>query len=156
MTNTVHVEKTHIQQTLDHLRAAGRRNAECVVLWLAEEAADRAKVVRQVYRPEQWAREDIFRIAPAEMRQIIRLISDRGWMIAAQAHSHPREAFHSPADDKWAIVRHRGALSLVLPHFASRSTVENFFEHTATFCLDSCNRWNEVDTKGINEWLHVN
>lgn len=155
MTGIVHVEKSHIRQTLDHLREAGRMNVECVVLWLAEQKADRAKVVRQVYRPEQLARADVFRIPPSEMRQIIRLISERGWMIAAQAHSHPGEAFHSRADDDWAIVRHRGALSLVVPHFASRTSVDNFFEHTATFSLDSGNRWNEVDTKGANEWLHA-
>jgi len=41
-------------------------------------------------------------------------------MVAAQVHSHPDEAFHSKGDDEWAIVRHEGALSIVVP--TSRGT----------------------------------
>jgi hypothetical protein len=148
-------ERVHIEDTLTHLQAAGRKGTECVVLWFAEEKADGSKVVRQVYRPEQFARADVFRILPAEMRRILGLISRQGFMIAAQVHSHPFEAFHSRADDDWAIVRHKGALSLVVPNFASRTTLQNFVDHTATFCLDGKNHWEEVPTKGENQWLQV-
>ncbi len=155
MTAAVIVEEVHIEDTLGHLRAAGRMGTECVVLWFAEERTDGSKVVRRVYRPEQFARADVFRILPAEMRRILGLISRQGFMIAAQVHSHPFGAFHSRADDDWAIVRHQGALSLVVPNFASRTTLQNFFDHTATFRLDDKNHWEEVRTKGENQWLQV-
>lgn len=35
----------------------------------------------------------------------------------ARIHSHPRQAFHSPADDANPSLRHPGALSIVAPCF---------------------------------------
>jgi hypothetical protein len=32
-------------------------------------------------------------------------------------HSHPREAYHSHADDRYAIVTAEGGFSLVVPNF---------------------------------------
>jgi hypothetical protein len=36
-------------------------------------------------------------------------------LFAARIHSHPAEAFHSPADDANPILVHEGALSIVVP-----------------------------------------
>ena len=55
----------------------------------------------------------------------------------AQVHSHPGEAFHSPADDRWAIPRQVGALSIVLPFFAAGISEETFFEQAAVFTLSN-------------------
>ena len=65
-------------------------------------------------------------------------------MIAAQVHTHPFEAFHSEADDRWAIVRHVGAVSLVVPYFATTTTPDNFLDQIALFSLDANNQWIEV------------
>ena len=65
-------------------------------------------------------------------------------MVAAQVHTHPAQAFHSEADDQWAIVRHVGALSLVVPYFAKDTRVASFFDDVALFRLSSENAWCEV------------
>jgi hypothetical protein len=66
--------------------------------------------------------------------------------ILAQVHSHPEQAFHSKADDKWAVIRHEGALSLVLPRFAFATTSSNFFEQAVTFSLSVDDNWLQVQT----------
>jgi len=37
--------------------------------------------------------------------------------LIAQVHSHPGEAYHSRADDRYAIVTAEGGFSLVVPDF---------------------------------------
>lgn len=38
-------------------------------------------------------------------------------LYVARIHSHPAEAFHSPADDANPVLTHEGALSIVAPFF---------------------------------------
>ncbi|MHC2297262.1 hypothetical protein ACVJBD_001468 [Rhizobium mongolense] len=71
--------------------------------------------------------------------------------VLAQIHSHPGRAFHSEADDEWAIVRHAGALSLVLPRFAQEATVDNFLGLAATYVLSTQNRWEEATGRALLE-----
>src|SRR5207253_2960750 len=49
--------------------------------------------------------------------QINKILSDRGLRLIAQVHSHPGEAYHSEADDLYAIVTTEGGFSLVVPNF---------------------------------------
>ena len=132
-----------VEETLDHLRAGGRLGTETVVLWLGSRA-DAAPLVTEVYRPDQVAALDFFRIPPEAMRRLLGYLRHRRLQVLAQCHSHPAQAFHSHADDRWAIVRHVGAFSLVVPWFASRTNVVSFLDDTATFQLDAADRWREV------------
>ena len=70
----------------------------------------------------------MFHIPPEGMTALYAELRHKRLMVAAQVHSHPQEAFHSKADDRWAIVRHEGALSLVVPHFAQATTLDRFLE----------------------------
>jgi hypothetical protein len=38
-------------------------------------------------------------------------------LFVARIHSHPGDAFHSPADDANPVLTHEGALSIVVPFF---------------------------------------
>jgi hypothetical protein len=76
-------------------------------------------------------------------------------MVAAQVHTHPKLAFHSAADDKWAIVRHVGALSLVLPYFSLRTNVENFVQHTVTFSMNAENDWLPAPKDKIQDFYKI-
>lgn len=151
---TLYIKPDHISETLKHLQAGGREGRECVVLWLGRNEGDRT-VIDQVYRPEQWAESDIFRIPEPSMRAVMNTLVANKLVIAAQVHSHPFEAFHSRADDNWAIVRHTDALSLVVPDFALRTSVESFFDETKSFRLTSANKWVEVPRMEVPQWLQV-
>ena len=76
-------------------------------------------------------------------------------MIAAQAHTHPRKAFHSAADDHWAIIRHQGALSIVLPYFARYTSVETFVTDMALFQYSEKGLWVEVEAGDMPERFEV-
>ena len=70
-----------------------------------------APVIVEAYVPEQEAEVDYFHIPPSGMMALMAHLRERRLGLAAQVHSHPARAFHSLADDKWAIVRHEGAMS---------------------------------------------
>lgn len=133
----------HVATTLGHLREAGALYQECVVLWLGRPSAQGIEVV-SVYRPQQRAAADMFHIPPESMAALRATLRRERVMVAAQVHSHPREAFHSLADDRWAIVRHVGALSLVVPEFAAHTRVDTFLEHTKVFRFSPSAHWHEV------------
>jgi proteasome lid subunit RPN8/RPN11 len=145
-----------IETTLRHLREAGARNCECVTLWLARRA-DHALVVQCVYLPIQTAMEDMFHIPPGGMNALHAELRKQRLMVAAQVHSHPAEAFHSRADDRWAIVRHEGALSLVVPYFARRTNASSFLQDTKVYQFSELARWTEVPSAKVTPaWLQIN
>ena len=143
-----------VEMTLSQLREAGRDRCEGVMLWLGRPTGDYIDVV-DAYRPEQVAREDMFHIPRASMNMLYGELRRRRLMVAAQVHSHPQEAFHSRADDHWAIIRHEGALSLVVPYFASNTTVDNFLDQTKIFQFAGDARWTEVPRLDTHSWFQI-
>jgi proteasome lid subunit RPN8/RPN11 len=146
---------TIVEVTLGWLRAAGHVRRECVALWLGRRGSATIDVV-DAYRPEQTAEIDMFHIPPRGMTELHAVLRQRRLMVAAQVHSHPAEAFHSKADDRWAIVRHEGALSLVVPHFALQTTTQNFLAHTKVYRFTATGRWEEIPVAELNRlWLMI-
>jgi proteasome lid subunit RPN8/RPN11 len=133
-----------IASTVDHLRASKRR--ERVVLWLGRRDDERI-CVDEVFVPMQETEADFFRIPEEGMAEVLTHLRPERLMVAAQVHTHPEDAFHSPADDRWAIVRHVGALSLVVPRFCQHTTTETFVEDTKVFSLDEHDRFREVSAR---------
>jgi len=154
MTVPILVPVSLLSSSLATLRAAGREGRECVVLWLGKRTPE-AVHVTDVYVPGQVAAADFFRIPRESIEALFAVLRDKGLMIAAQVHTHPEQAFHSVADDTWAIVRHVGALSLVLPHFASRTSEQTFFDDAATFCLSQANEWQEVPHLVLDRYVRA-
>jgi proteasome lid subunit RPN8/RPN11 len=148
MIPTVLLSASRIQKTIEELRRAGALKMERVVLWLGQRS-DKEITVVEVYVPIQVADRDYFRIPPEGMSKLFTKLKDTRTMIAAQVHSHPKAAFHSKADDEWAIVRHVGALSLVVPHFALTTTPDNFYSTAALFELSSSNGWHLVPPERV-------
>jgi proteasome lid subunit RPN8/RPN11 len=133
-----------VDETLEALHAAGRMSNECVVLWLSARPVMPGASIVETYVPKQEAAVDVFRIPPSGMTALMAHLRARKLGLAAQVHSHPGRAFHSEADDAWAIVRHEGALSIVVPNFAAGVNVGNFLQSLATFRLSPDDRWLEV------------
>ena len=136
------VSATLVEQTILALRAGGANNCETVVFWLGQ-----GDIVDEVYRPEQKVAIDYFHLSGKSMRSLMGHLKMGRRRILAQVHSHPGEAFHSKADDDWAVIRHQGALSLVLPRFAATTTLLNFRQQTVTFELSSGDEWRQVGTR---------
>lgn len=148
------IDEELIAATLEHLRNDGDRGVEGAVLWLASGIGTDTKIT-EVYRPEQYASRGNFKIPRQSMSALMRHLRFTSRSIAAQVHSHPGMAFHSSIDDEWAIVRHEGALSLVIPDFALRTSVETFVDDTAVFELSQANVWEEVLPGKVQEKYRV-
>ncbi len=144
-----------VDTTLAYLREAGTRNCEGIVLWLGRRTAN-AIHVEAVYRPAHVASEDMFHIPPASMTALQAELRQKRLMVAAQVHSHPMEAFHSKADDRWAIIRHEGALSLVVPYFASKTTTATFIKDAKAYQFSSDAKWELVPSQEVSRlWLQI-
>lgn len=144
----------NIDHTLRQLQEAGRQRAECVVLWLGRRNGNAIEIDR-VYRPAQIAKSDVFRILPDAMKALLSYLSQNNLMIGAQVHSHPFEAFHSRADDQWAIVRHLNALSIVVPYFGLRTNSISFRSDAKVFQLTEANQWRELQSYELGRWLKI-
>jgi len=129
-----------LSDTLDMLRAGGRLGHERVALWLAP-ASPAAVGISEVYEPEQETARDYFHLPPASLKALMSRLRAGRMKVAAQIHTHPAAAFHSEADARWAIVRHVGALSLVLPRFAEATTLATFVTEVKTYELAEGGEW---------------
>lgn len=141
--NILHVPIQLIEETVVELRSAGRRGEERVVLWLGSKTDSGIEII-EVFVPLQQTAADYFRIPREGMAALLKHLRETGLMIAAQVHSHPEDAFHSIADGRWAIIRHVGALSLVLPHFLLNTDRDSFVADAVVFELSPSNEWVEV------------
>ncbi|MCO5073799.1 MAG: Mov34/MPN/PAD-1 family protein [Rhizobiaceae bacterium] len=129
-----------VASTIERLQAGGRVGHERAVLWLGS-GTDR---IDELYEPRQRTRAEQFYFDRQSMQMLFAHLREKRLRILAQVHSHPGRAFHSEADDKWAIIRHAGALSLVLPRFAQEATLDNFLSLAATYVLSARNEWKET------------
>jgi proteasome lid subunit RPN8/RPN11 len=142
-------------ETIARLRNGGLQRKERVVLWLGKVSAAPPEPVAEVYEPEQITAIDYFRLPPPSMRALMAHLRTRRLKILAQLHTHPGRAYHSEVDDEWAIVRHVGALSLVLPRFAATTTVENFLVQAMTYELSPTNEWLHVPNHGPSGRIEI-
>lgn len=142
-------------ETLDILRRGGERGEERVVLWLST-AAQRSPVpIVEVYEPDQVTAVDYFRLPQESMRALMGHLRSTRRRIVAQIHTHPGRAFHSDVDAEWAIVRHVGALSLVLPRFAATTTVGTFLDEVMTYAYTPDGEWRHHLNHGPDAKLRI-
>jgi hypothetical protein len=153
-TRPVIVAQQIVAKTLQELREDGHARTERFALWLGRRTQT-AVLVSEPYVPEYEASSDHFHIGRPAMANLINHLRGNDLMIGAQLHTHPGQAFHSPADDRWAIVRHVGALSIVLPYFASATTEANFLYEAKVFALSPRNRWAEVPEEQVHRYLEI-
>lgn len=144
-----------VEETLESLRAAGRAGNEGVALWLAsrQAAASGVSDIVRCYVPRHSAEEDRFWIPKDAMHEMMEYLFKNKLRLAAQVHSHPGEAFHSLADDRWALPSQPGALSIVVPDFAVTATAANFIVQAAIYCLSKEAKWKAV--KEPAEFLEI-
>jgi proteasome lid subunit RPN8/RPN11 len=109
-----------IDMTLDVLRQFGAHGYEGLVLWTGRILGSEA-YVSQIYVPDQHpvkSESGVGYFVDAEtLFKLNRELSNSGHRLIAQVHSHPSEAYHSEADDRYAIVTANGGLSFVVPDF---------------------------------------
>lgn len=116
----VTVDPSVISTTIKALQIFGEHRLEGLVLWLGSVEPGRARVVR-AFIPEQRSVADEdglgYFVSGKTLFEMNRALEETGLRLIAQVHSHPEEAYHSAADDRYAIVTAEGGFSLVVPNF---------------------------------------
>jgi hypothetical protein len=143
-----------VAKTIEELRQGGHARTERFAVWLARKTQAQI-LVSKPYVPDYEASSDYFHLGRPAMASLIDHLRENELMIGAQLHTHPEQAFHSLADDRWAIVRHVGALSIVLPYFARATTAANFLVEAKVFALSPRNRWTEVPHEKVHRHLEI-
>jgi proteasome lid subunit RPN8/RPN11 len=114
------IDRQVVEATLDELQRFGERQLEGLVLWLGDGDLHRVHV-RRAFVPEQEAisGEDGvgYFVSGETLFKLNVALAESGLRLIAQVHSHPGEAYHSEADDRYAIVTADGGFSLVVPDF---------------------------------------
>lgn len=107
-----------VDKTQATLREFGRHGLEGFCVWLG---STRAAVEQVLVPPQRSISSESgvgYFLEPETLFQLNRFLSTRGLKLIAQVHSHPGHAYHSVADDEYAIATKEGSLSLVVPDFA--------------------------------------
>ena len=112
-----------LNDTTAMLAEPGRQGLEAVVVWLARKVTDEDVEILAAYRPHQIAYASpsglAVEVPPDAISNLIAALPD-GVFVAARVHTHPTGAYHSHVDDQNMLIGHHGAISIVVPHFASK------------------------------------
>jgi hypothetical protein len=136
-----------LRETQDFLQLAGKRDREGVVVWIGKQSAGAFEITRALV-PQQTASRYHFEVPLAErIRIVLSLAAEE--LVVAQVHSHPEEAFHSPTDDRKAIVDRQWALSLVVPEFCHAGLPN--LNASATFALRGPLDWVQLSQDQIRQ-----
>jgi hypothetical protein len=116
------IRRQTISEMLATMREFGRLGSEVLVLWLGRvNQEETAAEVTQAFVPPQKpikSEEGVgYFVSGETLFQLNRELARSGLRLIAQVHSHPQHAYHSEADDRYAIVTAEGGLSLVVPNF---------------------------------------
>lgn len=117
---SISIDPSVIATTLRVLQHFGAHECEGLVLWIGEVTDSHARITRAVVpdqRPVKSEEGVGYFVDGEALFELNRKLSDTGLRLIAQVHSHPGEAYHSEADDRYAIVTADGGLSLVVPNF---------------------------------------
>lgn len=117
----VRVPRHVLEDTKRALSDFGTRGYEGFVLWVGRMAGDVASVVDILVPPQEPLRDERgvgYFVDGRVLLAVNQFLHARRLRLIAQVHSHPGEAYHSAADDRYAVVTREGGLSIVVPDFA--------------------------------------
>lgn len=142
-----------IDATLEVLTEAGQVGNEAFVVWGAVIEGETVSFKSMIV-PDQEAHKTkrglLVTVSGEALFRVNRTLYERGHVLAGQVHSHPTEAYHSDTDDCFSLVTLRGALSIVVPDFASGGY--NDIRNWAWYRLTGPGTWAELSR---NDKVHV-
>jgi hypothetical protein len=114
------VPRAIILATVETLRSESAGVRESVALWQGRVLSETLAEVTKLQVPRQITGPLHFNVPLDERLRLVREVSKENELILVQLHTHPRQAFHSDVDDRLAITKHTGAISIVVADFGLR------------------------------------
>jgi proteasome lid subunit RPN8/RPN11 len=139
----------------DFMRKVGELGYEGLAL-LVGRSSGQAFEVTDVWVPRQrvhQSEQGIGVVVDAnELHRInVALYSER-LEVAGQIHSHPTNAYHSDTDDDFAIANTVGAISIVVPDFATRAFR---LDDCAVYRLALTGEWVELSVEAVMRLIEI-
>lgn len=137
---TIYFPKELVDDIYKKIRETGAEGYERLALCAGKKMGKEFKINHVLY-PEQYLRKTLlgvsFHVDGEELERIGDWLYENELSLIAQIHSHPDEAYHSEADNNYAIITKAGGISIVIPHFG---TSDSYFEGSAFYRLypDTC------------------
>ncbi len=152
--HNISIDPRVIATTLDVLQQFGAHGCEGLVLWVGDVFEDHARITRAVIPEQKPIKSEDgvgYFVESQALFELNLKLADTGLRLIAQVHSHPGAAYHSAADDRYAIVTADGGLSLVVPDFGRAPADPTLW---AVYRLrKGC--WHELDTVQARSLLSV-
>lgn len=126
------VPGTLAAKTIAHLQAGGARGCEEFAFWSGHITDSGVAVVSRAFHPHTVQGHGHVMIDDDDqLLAMTDLVHEQDELVICQLHTHPRQAFHSSADDEGAYTDDPGFLSIVLPSFGSEGlTAAEVFRRT--------------------------
>lgn len=143
-----------VGQTLEKLRTFGRNGCEGFLLWLGNIDDEEAHVTEGIVPPQNSVKNEEgvgYFVSGQTLFEVARYLASRKLRLIAQVHSHPGRAYHSEADDRYAVATAEGSFSLVVPDFGLSS------EDMSDWAIYQLNRsgWHALKRDTIEETFIV-
>jgi hypothetical protein len=123
--HTFLVDSDVLAFTVERLAEVGREKLEAFVLWGGQRRGNGVLEFTSAIYPRQKAydtKDGLLVVVDGDaLFEVNKTLHERDEILAAQVHSHPSEAFHSPTDDAKPLVTLLGGLSVVVPDFAEHA-----------------------------------
>jgi hypothetical protein len=120
-----------VRERTDRLLAVSKeRQAELVLFWSG--VIEGTNILpRSVWLPVQSAGRYFFDVDPEALIELNHRLFGARELLLGQVQTHAAEAFHSAADDEFAVSTREGAFSIVAPDFGRYSVADT--THTVYF-----------------------
>ncbi len=149
------ISKQHISEAFDFLNYAGKKRVEAVSLFAGYEEGNTFHI-KEVVIPKQLSyileQGLMYAVEGEELHRINVWLYENNLKLIAQIHSHPSEAYHSSADDRFPIVDTYGGVSIVVPDFANGKIDLNDW---AIYRLSLKKTWEKLTNKEIKSLFQI-
>lgn len=150
---TYRIPELILRESVGTLRMLSAGVKESVVLWQGKVLNDRAAEITKLVVPKQRTGPYHFNIPLSERLSLISEVTQVNEFILIQLHTHPEKAFHSAADDRMAITKHTGAISIVVPNFGS--AWQGDFTETSVHINLGGTCWRELSQHELTPLLEI-
>lgn len=151
----ISISSSHLLKAFDFLRYAGEKGVEAVALFAGVEI-NKTFQIKEVILPKQlgYILEQglMYAVEGEELHRINVWLYENNMKLIAQIHSHPTEAYHSEADDRFPIVDTYGGISIVAPNFASDNIS---LKDCAIYRLSLDKTWDKLTNSEIDSLFQI-
>ncbi len=153
--NTIVLDKIHLKKAFNFLRYAGGKGVEGIALFAGYEDSS-TFFIKDVIIPKQtgYILEEglMYAVDGEELHRINVWLYENKMKLIAQIHSHPREAYHSEADNRFPIVDTYGGISIVVPDFAMG---EMTIQEWAIYRLSLNKTWDKLTSHEVDSLYKI-